>query len=299
MAMRRGRHRAMVPDGHRWRVMISGMPTLVCFHAHPDDESIATGGLMARAAADGHRVVLVLATRGEVGEVADGFLEPGETLGDRRSTESADAAAVLGAERVEFLGYHDSGMKATPTTERPDCFWQADVEEAAQRLAAILTEVDADVLTIYDDNGGYGHPDHIQVHRVGLRAAAIAGVTEVYEATINRAHFERLMRAAAESNGGQMPEGMLEIDEFDDDFGVPEERITHAVDVREHAPRKRQAMAAHASQIDETSFFMQMPVEVFAESFGWEFYIRYGYPRPLGEPIAVVHDLFTGDSPKA
>ncbi len=279
--------------------MMGPMPTLVCFHAHPDDESIATGGLMARAAADGHRVVLVLATLGEVGEVTDGFLADGETLGDRRSVESLAAGAVLGVDRVEFLGYHDSGMKGTPTTERPDCFWQADVEEAARRLAAILTNEHADVITIYDDNGGYGHPDHIQVHRVGLRAAEIAGVTEVYEATINRAHFERLMRAAAESNGGQMPEGMPEIDEFDDDFGVPEERITHSVDVREFAPVKRRAMAAHASQIDDSSFFMQMPTEVFTESFGWEFYIRYGHPRPAGVPITVVHDLFTGGSTKA
>jgi LmbE family N-acetylglucosaminyl deacetylase len=149
--------------------------TLVCFHAHPDDESIATGGVMARAAAAGHRVVLVVATRGEHGEVDDGFLDEGEALGARRERETLASAEVLGAARVAFLGYTDSGMMGTPTNDDPGCFWRADVEEAAGRLAAILTEEGADILTVYDDNGGYGHPDHIQVHRVGLRAARWRG----------------------------------------------------------------------------------------------------------------------------
>ena len=145
------------------------------FHAHPDDESIATAGTLARAAAAGHRVVLVFATRGELGEPVPGVLEPGEQLAMRRSAECYASAAVLGAKRVEFLGYTDSGMMGEPSNDAPYCFWQADVEHAARRLAVILDEEEPDVLTIYDDNGGYGHPDHIQVHRVGRRAAELAG----------------------------------------------------------------------------------------------------------------------------
>src|SRR4051812_16738827 len=141
------------------------MATLVCFHAHPDDESIATGGTMAKAAAAGHRVVLVLATRGEKGEIVDGVLQPGEPLGLRRIGEAMASAEVLGVQRVEFLGYVDSGMMGMPENEGPYAFWQADVDHAAARLATILREEDADIVTIYDDNGGYGHPDHIQVHR--------------------------------------------------------------------------------------------------------------------------------------
>src|SRR6478609_5148600 len=110
------------------------MSTLVCFHAHPDDESIATGGTMAKAAADGARVVLVIATRGEVGEVADDFLDPGEALADRRVVETQASADVLGVARVEFLGYVDSGMMGEPTNDVAECFWQADVDEAAERL---------------------------------------------------------------------------------------------------------------------------------------------------------------------
>jgi LmbE family N-acetylglucosaminyl deacetylase len=148
------------------------MATLVAFHAHPDDECIATGGVMAKAAEEGHRVVLVVATRGEHGEVADGFLADGETLAERRVQETHASAAALGVHRVEFLGYVDSGMMGTPENDLPGSFWTADVDEAAERLAAILREEGADVLTCYDEIGGYGHPDHIQVHRVGLRAAS-------------------------------------------------------------------------------------------------------------------------------
>ena len=259
------------------------MATLVCFHAHPDDESIATGGLMARAAADGHRVVLVVATRGEEGEVEDGFLGDGEPLGERRERETAASAEVLGAHRVGFLGYTDSGMIGTPTNDAPGCFWQADVEEAAQRLAAILTEEAADVLTVYDDNGGYGHPDHIQVHRVGVRAAALAGTAEVYEATMNRTDivrvFEELRAAGVDLGEGVDPPDAAQ----EPDFGVPEERLTHRLDVTRWLPAKRASMRAHASQISESSFFLAMPDEVFARMFGTEWYIERGAPARAGD----------------
>jgi len=163
--------------------------TIVSFHAHPDDEAITVGGTLALAADAGHRVVLVFATRGDLGEVAEGVLEPDEALGERRAQEARDAAVVLGVARVEFLPYHDSGMAGEPTNDAPDAFAAADVEEAAGHLAALLREEQADVLTVYDERGGYGHPDHIQVHVVGRRAAALAGTPRVYAATTSKEHF--------------------------------------------------------------------------------------------------------------
>src|ERR671930_369027 len=162
------------------------MATIVSFHAHPDDETTSTGGTLALASDDGHRVVIVWATRGEHGEYPEGFLSEGEELWPHRVREAAAAAQILGAHRTEFLGYRDSGMMGTRENDDPASFWQADLDEAAARLAAILREEQADVLTVYDDHGGYGHPDHIQIHRVGLRAADVAGTPRVYQSTINR-----------------------------------------------------------------------------------------------------------------
>ncbi|HEX2191683.1 MAG TPA: PIG-L family deacetylase [Acidimicrobiales bacterium] len=261
------------------------MSTLVCFHAHPDDEAIATGGTMAKAAAAGHRVVLVVATKGEHGEVEDGFLRPGELLGERRVAETHAAAEILGVARVEFLGYVDSGMAGTPENELPDSFWQADAEEATRRLTAILEEERADVLTAYDENGVYGHPDHVQVNRVGMRAGRRAGTPKLYMSTINRDHMQRgLARARAE--GVEIP-GDIDSDDFD--LGVAEERITTAVDVRDVIDTKRRSMAAHASQISETSFFLAMPPEYFLEAFGVEWYILDGAPPGTRET-----DVFEG-----
>jgi LmbE family N-acetylglucosaminyl deacetylase len=247
------------------------MATLVCFHAHPDDECIQTGGVMAKAAEDGHRVVLVVATRGEHGEVADDFLAPGEALWQRRVQETMAAAEVLGAQRVEFLGYVDSGMIDTPENDAPGSFWSADVEKAADRLAQILEEERADALTIYDDHGGYGHPDHIQVHRVGRRAAELAGVERVYQCTMNRTELAELMKDAEPLEGVEVPDAPQ-----DPDFGSPVELITCKVDVAKWAPLKRQAMRAHASQIGDNHFMLAMPDEYFTAVFGTEWYIRDG-----------------------
>jgi LmbE family N-acetylglucosaminyl deacetylase len=245
------------------------MATLVSFHAHPDDECITCGGVMRKAHEDGHRVVLVVATRGELGEVPDGFLDDGEQLWQRRVGETQAAADILGADRVEFLGYTDSGMMGEPTNDAPGTFWTADVEEAAAKLAAILREENADVLTVYDDHGGYGHPDHIQVHRVGMRAAELAGTEKVYQATINRDHALAGMRDFAERAG-------IEVPEMSPDFGTPETEITCAVDVTAYAEHKRKAMRAHASQISEQSFFLALPDEQFRSAFGTEWFIRAG-----------------------
>jgi LmbE family N-acetylglucosaminyl deacetylase len=257
------------------------MATLVTFHAHPDDEAISCGGTMAKAASEGHRVVLVVATRGENGEVTDEFLPPGEPLSERRTKETEAAARILGISRVAFLGYVDSGMMGTPENEVPGSFWQADLDDAAGRLAAILTEERADVLTIYDANGTYGHPDHIQVHRVGVRAAALAGTERVYEATANRDHMAELM-SQAEKLGIDTSE--IENEEFDfDDFGTPGAQITTRVDVGAFLEQKRAAMAAHASQIAETSFFLAMPAEAFTATWGLEWFIRRGAPAGTEE----------------
>jgi LmbE family N-acetylglucosaminyl deacetylase len=249
------------------------MATLVSFHAHPDDECIACGGVIRKAAEEGHRVVLVVATRGEHGEVAPGFLALGEELWQRRVAETQASAEILGAQRVEFLGYADSGMMGTPANQAPGSFWTAPVDEAAKKLAALLDEVQADVLTCYDDFGGYGHPDHIQVHRVGIRAAELAGTRRVFQNTMNRDHLRRGMdrfaRLAADA-GIEMPD----IDE--EVWGKPEAMITAAVDVTPYLEYKRRAMRAHASQITEQSFFLAMPDDAFGYAFGTEWFIREG-----------------------
>jgi len=248
--------------------------TLVCFHAHPDDESIATGGVMAKAAADGHDVVLVVATGGEEGEVAEGFLDDGESLGERRLQETLASAEVLGVKAVEWLGYRDSGMVDTPTTKNPECFWQADVDEAATKLAVILRSHDCDVLTIYDSNGTYGHPDHIQVHRVGARAAELYGKADVFEATMNRDYVQRNIKAMRESTNDADIPGDVPPEDFE--IGVPESQITTAVDVSAYVDLKRASMRAHASQISEQSFFLLMPDEVFTGAFGTEWFVHHG-----------------------
>lgn len=263
------------------------MATLVSFHAHPDDESIACGGVLRKAAEEGHRVVLVLATRGEHGEVEEGFLADGESLAERRVAETQAAAAILGAARLEFLGYVDSGMMGTPANDAPGSFWSAPVAAAARKLAAILQEEQADALTCYDDNGGYGHPDHIQVHRVGMRAALLSGTPRVYQGTMNRDHMRRGRGKLAEqvaAAGIEIP-GAAE----EEDFGKPEREITAAVDVTPYLEHKRQAMRAHASQISEHSFFLALPDEAFRYAFGTEWFIRDGQGPGITET-----DLMSG-----
>ena len=243
------------------------MATMVFFHAHPDDEAISTGGTMALAAARGHRVVLVVATRGEEGEVDDGFLSTGETLGERRTSELMASASILGVDRVEFLGYRDSGMMGTRENAEPACFWQADVGEVAALLASILDSEAAGVLTIYDDHGGYGHPDHIQVHRVGALAGEQAGTERLYEATMNRDRIRARRASADDDDPGAT-------DAFYETIGTQDEEITTAVDVRSVLATKRFAMAAHASQIGPKSWFMQLAPDDFEEAFGTEWFVR-------------------------
>ena len=276
------------------------MGTIVSFHAHPDDESIGTGGTLALAADAGHRVVLVFGTRGELGEPVPGVLEEGEQLTLRRTAEVFRSAEVLGAQRVEFLGWTDSGMIGEATNDVPWCFWQADVEQAARRLATILEEESPDVLTIYDDNGGYGHPDHIQVHRVGMRAAELVDVPVVAQGTMNRDLINRAWAMAAEMGievptppeSDTPPEGLTAEEGVAAavTFGKAEAELTHWVDSSAVTDRKRASMLSHASQIGPDHFMAAMPPEIFSFVFGPEWYIVEH--RHEGEPPAIFTELF-------
>ena len=276
------------------------MGTIVSFHAHPDDESIATGGTLALASDAGHRVVLVFATRGELGEPVPGVLAEGEQLTLRRTAEVFNSAAVIGAHRVEFLGWTDSGMIGEDTNDAPWCFWQADVEQAARRLAAILADEAPDVITIYDDNGGYGHPDNIQVHRVGKRAAELLDIPVVAQGTMNRDLIQRAMAMAKEqgldvpapTENETPPEGLTAEDGVTAavTFGKAESELTHVVETAAVAERKRASMLSHASQIGPDHFMAQMPPEIFSYVFGPEWFIVEH--RHEGEPPAIFTELF-------
>lgn len=263
------------------------MATLLFFHAHPDDEAIATGGTMRLAADAGHRVLLMFATRGEQGEPVEGVLNEGELLGDRRQSEAVRSGELLGAARTLFLGYFDSGMIDEPTNENPDCFWQADVDEAAARLVGMLEGERPDIITVYDDHGGYGHPDHIQVHRVGRRAAELLGCDRVFWSTMNR---DRILQQMEQMEG--LPDAEERREMIDENsFGSEERDITHAIDVSAAIETKRDAMAVHASQIDDESFFMAMPPEVFKGAFGTEWYIAQGHSRDDGDFATSLFDI--------
>jgi LmbE family N-acetylglucosaminyl deacetylase len=257
------------------------MPTLLCFHAHPDDESIQTGGTIAKAAAAGNRVILVTATGGEHGEKPEDLAE-GETLADRRHAELLKSADALGIAEVHMLGYCDSGMTGWEQNANPDAFMNAPIEEAAEKLAAILTATSTDTITVYDWHGGYGHPDHIQIHRVGKRAAELAGTPFVYEATMNRDAIAEFMKVAADA-GQEVdfdPEGPSD---DGNPFGTPAAELTTSIDVSAHINAKRESIMAHRSQVSDSSFFLQMPPEAFAVAFGTEWFIRVGEPGGIRE----------------
>lgn len=268
-------------DSGRIRLVCGGMATLVCFHAHPDDEALTTGGTMAKYAAKGHRVVVVIATNGEVGEVPDDLGD--ESLELRRRRETECSAAALGVARIVWLGYRDSGMTGWDDNRHLDAFMSVDTDRAARTLADILEAEQATVLTLYDWHGNYGHPDHVKVHHVGRRAAELAGTPYVYEATTNR----DVIRAVAEMGRAAGLEG----DDFDPDgpaddgnpFGTPDAEITTAIDVSAYLGVKRESIRCHASQVSDTSIFLMMPDEAFAALMGTEWFIRVDMRPPERE----------------
>ena len=279
-------------------------PTIVAFHAHPDDEALLTAGTMARAAAAGHRVVLVLATDGGAGLAADELRRDGG-LGERRLEEARQSSQALGVARVEWLGYADSGSGAVPEPDEPGVtrFTRAPVEEAAERLAAVLRTERADLLLSYDANGGYGHRDHVRVHEVAARAAEIAGTPRVLEATVPRDTIVRAVRAI--SRVYRFPDE-FDPTSFEHAFSARSE-ITHRVNVRRYAGAKRAAMRAHASQAtgggaasagpgaqtgDRTlAAFLRIPRPVYDLVFGREWFRDPALPP--GRPVRT--DIFEGD----
>jgi LmbE family N-acetylglucosaminyl deacetylase len=255
------------------------MATVVFFHAHPDDEVLFTGGTMARAADEGHRVVLVTATMGEQGVDRAGVVASGGSVGARREQELAVAAARLGVDRSHLLGYLDSGRDGGVEGG----FSRAPGEEAATRLAAILSEEAADVLVTYDERGIYEHPDHVQVHRVGLRAAGLVDLESVFLATVDRDRVQALLAQAA-ALGLTLDEATLD---WAVSAGVAPERITTVVDVTAYLDVKRHALAAHATQFPPGSSVFELPSLAFEALFGTEYYIALGERRPatwLWEP---------------
>jgi LmbE family N-acetylglucosaminyl deacetylase len=259
--------------------------TVVFFHAHPDDEAIFTGGTMALLAAAGWRVVLVFATAGEQGETSPS-VGPDVPLAVRRMGETAQAAECLGAQRVEFLGYHDSGLD-NAVDRPPGAFADASVEEASDRLAGILAEEQARALVSYDARGIYGHVDHVQVYRVGLAAAARAAVPTLYESTVDREylHFVETHLVVEATIATQPERAVVGLGLAAAPLGLSTVEVDCTVDVRPVLPVKRRAMAAHASQIPETSSALRLQDADFAAVYGYEWYARRGPLGPIDELV--------------
>jgi LmbE family N-acetylglucosaminyl deacetylase len=263
--------------------------TVVFFHAHPDDEALLTGGTMARLAAEGHRVVLVTATAGEAG-LASAELSAGDRLGEVRQHELSRSAAILGCARVVPLDYADSGMAGRPSGAA-NAFSHTDPETAARRLAEVLNEEGAVALTIYDAAGGYGHPDHVHVHRVGQRAAALAKTPRLFDATVDRRALQRAVRIMGWVKP-RSPE--LRASRF---AGLYTHRddITHCVDVSAFLTQKREAMRAHVSQTTtdgverNLAWFLRLPPPLFRLAFGREWFVEHDRPAdkpPLDDILA-------------
>ena len=251
------------------------MSTLLLVHAHPDDEAISTGGIMARAHDQGRRVVLVTCTRGELGEIHN--MDEAATrphLAEVRTQELRRACEILGVDRQEFLDYRDSGMAGTAGNDDPASFHRAPVIEAARRLAAILGEERPDVVVTYGADGIYGHPDHVKAHEVTVAALDLLAAdgwqpAKAYFCAIPRSFMERMAETAREVLGDhpaarQMASLMR---------GIPDEEITTVVDVTEYVPRKREAFAAHVSQNDPNSPFQTAAAQIFELAFSREAYV--------------------------
>jgi N-acetyl-1-D-myo-inositol-2-amino-2-deoxy-alpha-D-glucopyranoside deacetylase len=293
---------------------MSAARRLLLVHAHPDDETTSTGAAMARYASEGAEVTLVTCTLGEEGEVlvpALAQLAPGEgdQLGGYRFFELSRAMDELGVTDYRILGgpgrWRDSGMMGLETNDRPRAFWQADLTEATRALATIVREVRPQVLLTYDENGGYGHPDHIQAHRVAM-AAVDAAADPAYEPglgaawSVPKVYWTVLPRSALQRGIDLMIEqgesglfGVSSVDELD--FVVDDEVVTAALDARKFLPQKVAAMRAHASQIAADGPFFRMMDALGAEAFGVEYYrLVRGQAGPADGPDGRETDLFAG-----
>jgi N-acetyl-1-D-myo-inositol-2-amino-2-deoxy-alpha-D-glucopyranoside deacetylase len=283
---------------------------MLLVHAHPDDESIGTGATMAKYAAEGAGVTLVTCTLGELGEVIPpelAHLAAGADggLGEYRIGELAAACAALGVTDHRFLGgpgrWRDSGMMGEPSNDAPDCFWRADVDEAARELLGVIREVRPQVLVSYDDNGFYGHPDHIQAHRVAWRAFELAGglVSKFYATALPRSVIAGGIEAMRSgSGGGRVPGGgaqdFTQVESVDDlPFGVSDEVVTTEIDATAYLDQKLAAMRAHATQIAVDSPFFAFSDNLGQRAFGREYYTLLAGPRGPGSgPQGRESDLF-------
>ncbi|WP_217241095.1 N-acetyl-1-D-myo-inositol-2-amino-2-deoxy-alpha-D-glucopyranoside deacetylase [Streptomyces sp. AC555_RSS877] len=273
---------------------------LLLVHAHPDDESINNGATMARYAAEGTRVTLVTCTLGERGEVIPPGLAhlTGADLGAYRLRELTAAMRELGVEDFRQLGgvgrYQDSGMMGLADNDDPGCFWQADVDEAAGHLAEVIREVRPQVLVTYDENGGYGHPDHIQAHRVAMRAVELAAEAGFEVAKV---YWNRVPRSLAEKAFAQLERELPGLPftksaVVDDVPGVVEdERITAEIDGTAYAAAKAAAMRAHATQITVTEPYFLLSNHLGQPLFTTECYELVRGERASGSRET---DLFAG-----
>lgn len=275
--------------------MIDRPLTLMAVHAHPDDEASGTGGVLARYAAEGVRTVLVTCTDGGCGD-GPGGVKPGDPGHDpaavaaMRREELEASCEVLKVSHLELLDFADSGMMGWPTNDAPGSFWQTPVEEGAARLAELMRRYQPDVVVTYDENGFYGHPDHIQAHRITMAALELTDMTpKVYWTTAPHSmvrRFGEVMREFGadfeepeQSEAGEMPE-----------IGLPDEEITTWVDTTEFADQKFDALAAHASQ-GENIFFLRMGKERFNDLWGVETFVRV---RDTTGAAVPENDLFAG-----
>jgi N-acetyl-1-D-myo-inositol-2-amino-2-deoxy-alpha-D-glucopyranoside deacetylase len=266
--------------------------SILFVHAHPDDECFPTGVTIAKYAADGARVTVVTCTRGEAGEIVVDDLkhlaEDGEdALGEHRVTEMAASVEALGITDHRWLGglgrWRDSGMMGTPENDDPRAFWRADLDEAVADLTRTIREVRPQVVVTYDSNGDYGHPDHIQAHRVTHAAVDAAAdpaydpaagepwtVAKVYSTAMPKSFLAKGLEYFRES-GDDFFQGVETVDDLP--FGVPDEVVTSTVRAPEHLQRKYAAMRGHRSQIDPNGVFFSMPPEIADDAYCQEFYV--------------------------
>ncbi|HEX6509197.1 MAG TPA: PIG-L family deacetylase [Chloroflexota bacterium] len=269
---------------------------LMVVHAHPDDEVFSTGGILAKYASRGDRVVVVYCTNGEAGEMHDPDLTPEEAmprLGEIRMEEARRACALLGVSDVLFLGYHDSGMADTEANKNPVAFMNVPLDEAAERLMMLMRESRPQVVVTYDETGGYGHPDHLMTHRVTVEAFNRLkddpnGPRKLYASARSREGFRRYVDAVTR-HGLSIP--WLDGDYNLDEYGTPDDEITAHIDIVPFVALKKQALAIHRTQIRSDFFYLQIPDEALAEGAGVESFTRLQPPPRPGESE---DDLFAG-----
>ncbi|MEV0123284.1 PIG-L family deacetylase [Streptomyces sp. NPDC050703] len=269
--------------------------TLMAVHAHPDDEATSTGGVLARYAAEGMRTVLVTCTDGGCGD-GPGGVKPGDPGHDPaavavlRRKELEESCEVLKISDLETLDYADSGMMGWPGNNAPGAFWQTPVEEGAARLAALMRRYRPDVVVTYDENGFYGHPDHIQANRITMAALEMTELTpKVYWTTMPRSAMRRFGEVMREF-GEEMPEPDPAEAAALAEIGLPDDEITTWVDTTAFSGQKYDSLAAHASQ-GENIFFLKMGKERFGELMGRETFVRVKDTTGASLPE---DDLFAG-----